>query len=339
MTMMTKALGALVLLAVLSLPAAAQQAPRDAGAAAVANVGLRETVFPDPLEPNGIRTWLWYPTRAEPEAWIANAYLVSTRSNAAPLPGRKPLVVLSHGSFGYVFGLHHYAEYLAARGYIVATPMHPRDNHADGSGTYSDLALVGRSRHIARTIDGVLADPVLGPLVDAERIGMAGFSAGAFTALTVLGAVPDFSRIAEYCEGNRDDGIVCAGGLKGAVRIERPDWQQTPDPRVKAAVLMAPGIGFTFPRRTLRAITRPVLLYRAANDSAVRHPYSEEWIAENLGRPPEYHVVPGDHLVFLAPCPPGRTADICSDAPGIDRHAVHAAIKAGMADFFARTLR
>lgn len=305
----------------------------------LAHVGLREVVYPDDQEPAGIRTWLWYPTRAQPEPWMANAYLVQTRKDAAPIPGPKPLVVLSHGSFGYVFGLHHFAEYLAARGYVVATPMHPHDNNADSTGTYSDLQLVGRSRHIARVIDGVLRDPVMAPLVDPRRIGMAGFSAGGFTALTVLGAVPDFSRLTEYCQGNPDDGVACSGGLEGKVRIERPDWRQTPDPRVKAAVLMAPGLGFMFSRKTLQSVTRPVLIYRAANDQAIRHPFSEEWIAEALGRKPEYHVVPGPHLIFLAPCAPGRADEICRDPPGIDREAVHATINAGMLDFFGRTLR
>lgn len=303
------------------------------------NVGLREVVLPDNLEPAGIRTWLWYPTRVTPHPWMANAYLVSTRSNAAPLPGRRPLIVLSHGSFGYVFGLHHFAEYLVHQGYIVATPEHPHDNNSDSSGTYTDMQLVGRSRHIARTIDGVLRDPVIGPLVDPDKIGMVGFSAGGFTALTVLGGVPDFSLLTDYCKKVPDDGGACSGGLEGKVRILRPDWRQTPDPRVKAAVIMAPGYGFMFPRPTLQAITKPMLIFRAAQDNAIRHPYTEQWLVDNLGRKPEYHVVPGEHLIFLAPCPPGRHDEICSDKPGIDRRAIHAKIDDLMRDFFERNLK
>src|SRR5262245_28605593 len=180
---MFKRVAVLLIAAMLALPAVAQTQPK-AAAPTPTYVGLREVVLPDPLEPDGIRTWLWYPTRVPPVAWMANIYLVSTRTDAAPVPGRKPLIVLSHGSFGYVFGLHHFAEYLATHGYIVATPMHPRDNNADSSGTHSDLQLVGRSRHIARTIDGVLRDPVVGPLVDEQKVGMIGFSAGGFTGLT-----------------------------------------------------------------------------------------------------------------------------------------------------------
>ncbi|TWT10772.1 hypothetical protein [Reyranella sp. CPCC 100927] len=303
------------------------------------NVGLREVVYPDEFEPAGIPTLLWYPTQAQPVPWSTGTFIINTRKDAAPAPGRRPLVVLSHGSYGEPYPLHDYAEYLAARGYVVATPKHPRDNNADSSGTYSDLQLVGRSRHIARVIDGVLQDPVFGPLVDQQKIGMIGFSAGGFTALTVLGAVPDFARLAEYCQGQSDDGAACAGGLKGKVRIERPDWRQTPDPRVKAAVIMAPGYGFMFSRKTLQEVTRPVLIYRAANDSTIRHPYSEEWIAENLGRKPEYHVVPGEHLTFFSPCVPERvTHDICREAPGVDRRAIHDEINASILDFFERTL-
>ncbi len=303
-------------------------------------VGMREAVYKDELEPAGIRTQVWYPTQLAPEPWnVHGIYEINARKDAAPVPGRRPLVVISHGSFGDPFGMHDLAEYLAARGYIVATLRHPRDNNEDSSGTHSDLQLVGRSRHVARVIDGVLADPVFGALVDRDKIGMIGFSAGGFTALTVLGAEPDFKRLTEYCQSNPDDGIACSGGLEGKVRIERPDWKQTPDARVKAAVIMAPGLGFMFSRKTLQTVTKPVLIYRAASDSAIRHPFSEEWIAENLGRKPEYQVVPGEHLIFLAACDYGVVADICRDKPGIDRRAIHAEISAGVLDFFERSLR
>lgn len=336
--------GALLLLILQATPVAvahAQGQPRPAPAPASAPtyVGLRDVTFPDEFEPQGIQTYLWYPTRAAPEPWMANAYLIQTRANAVPIPGRKPLIVISHGSFGDPFGMHHYAELLAANGYVVAMVRHPRDNNADSSGTYTDLQLVGRSRHIARVIDGVLRDPVIGPLVDDQKIGFLGFSAGGFTGMTVLGAAPDFSRLTEYCQGNPDDSVVCSAGIKGKLRVERPDWRQTPDPRVKVAILMAPALGFVFPRKTLKAITNPVLMFRAENDTDVRHPFSEEWIAEALGRKPEYHVVPGPHLVFLAPCPPGRNDEICRNPPGIDRRAVLATINAEILDFLGRTLR
>lgn len=326
---------AVVIALLLAAPALAQVSPKTPF-----HVGLREVVYPDALEPAGIPTRLWYPTQAQPVPWVYNGvFPITARKDAAPLAGRRGLIILSHGSYGEPYMLYDYPEYLAARGYIVATPKHPRDNNADSSGTGSDLQLVGRSRHIARVIDGVLRDPVFGPLIDPQKIGMIGFSAGGFTALAVLGAVPDFARLTEYCQGQRDDGIACSGGLEGKVRIERPDWRQTPDPRVKAAVIMAPGYGFMFSRKTLQEVTRPLLIYRAANDSAIRHPFSEEWIAENLGRKPEYHVVPGEHLTFLSPCAPDTTADVCRDPPGVDRRAVHGEINAGMLDFFERTLR
>jgi predicted dienelactone hydrolase len=294
-------------------------------------------MLPDELEPKGIQTYLWYPTRMQPEPWGPNnPYLILARPGATPIPGRRPLIVISHGASGDPLGLHHFAEFLVMNGYIVAMPRHPHDNNMDSSDTDTDRQIVGRSRHIARVIDGALRDEVVGPLIDQDRIGMLGFSAGAFTALTVLGAVPDFDRLVEYCQGNPADDS-CSGKFKGKDRTERPDWHQTPDPRVKVAVIMAFGGGFLFPRSTLRKITTPVLMFRAENDEY--SPFNEEWLEEAMGRKPEYHLVPGPHLIFLAPCPPGRNDEICRNPPGIDRRAVLASIEAEMLDFLQRTLR
>ena len=71
----------------LALPAMSQTQPKapPAPPATPPSVGLREVVLPDSLEPAGIRTWLWYPTRVPPEPWMANIYLVHTRTNAVPI--------------------------------------------------------------------------------------------------------------------------------------------------------------------------------------------------------------------------------------------------------------
>jgi predicted dienelactone hydrolase len=51
--------------------------------------------------------------------------------------------------------------------------------------------------------------------------------------------------------------------------------------------------------------------------------------------------VPGDHFVFLAPCPESLAEAFptaCEDPPGVERAAVHRQIAAELVDFFDRTL-
>lgn len=326
---------AATLLALASIPSTA----RAQAAPTTTNAGYVERVYPDPPSTERIKTLVWYPSSTAAKDSGQDPYRIFAQPGGVPIPGRRPLIVVSHGSFGYVFSLHHVAEYFAERGYIVATVIHPRDNNADSSGFGADVSLLGRSRHVARLIDGLLADPAIGPRIDPRRIGLVGFSAGGITALTLAGAAPDFSRITSYCAENADDGSTCRGGLNGTVRIENPALRITPDSRVRAAVLLAPAWGFMFPRETLAKVTMPLLIFRGANDNDVREPFSAEWIGRNVATPSPPIVVPGPHLVFLAPCKPGVSADMCADAPGFDRRPVHERILSESLRFFQRTLR
>ena len=58
-------------------------------------------------------------------------------------------------------------------------------------------------------------------------------------------------------------------------------------------------------------------------------------------RPPEFVTVPGDHFIFLAPCPDALAEafpEACKDPPGVDRETLHRQIAAELVDFFDRTL-
>ncbi|MBE3109561.1 MAG: hypothetical protein IMZ46_03450 [Acidobacteria bacterium] len=51
--------------------------------------------------------------------------------------------------------------------------------------------------------------------------------------------------------------------------------------------------------------------------------------------------VPGDHFIFIAPCPAElaeRFPESCTDADGVDRAAIHAQIGAELVSFFDSAL-
>ena len=182
----------------------------------------------------------------------------------------------------------------------------------------------------------------MGPLVDAQRIGMAGFSAGGYTALLIAGAVPDFSLRDAYRKAVPNDPLRRRADAAAARQRRKPDLKFVADPRVKAIFLMAPALGYLFDGAGLSKVSIPVRIYRPTADEILAHPWNAERIAQMLPKPPEYETIKGaGHYVFLAPCPPilaARLGEYCKDPPGIDRAALHARINADMVDFFRRSL-
>ena len=92
---------------------------------------------------------------------------------------------------------------------MVATIEHPRDNFHDTSGVGQAAVLVGRPIQVEATITALLADPRWKRLIDPTRIGVAGFSAGGYTSLMLVGEVPRFRRFIDYCRRYAEDAL-CA---------------------------------------------------------------------------------------------------------------------------------
>ena len=81
-----------------------------------------------------------------------------------------------------------FAQYLAARGYVVAAIDHYRANSYDSTIAYLANKLWQRPRDISLAITFLLSRPDFGPAIDRDRIGAAGHSQGGFTALWLGGA-------------------------------------------------------------------------------------------------------------------------------------------------------
>ena len=109
------------------------------------------------------------------------------------------------------------------------------------------------------------------------------------------------------------------------------------DPRIKAAVIAAPTLGFTFAREALAPITVPIQLWRAANDEITPHPWAAEPISRALPTKPDYVVVPdAGHFAFVS-CSAElvKSAPVmCRDAPVFNRTLLHAAFNRAVTTFF-----
>lgn len=303
-------------------------------------VGLREVAATDPLSGQPLPAVVFHPAEGASAAstLVGGLYAVEAAWGLPAAPGRRPLIVLSHGHGGSMWGHHHLAAALARAGNLVLVLEHVGDSYRDQRAFESGRALLGRPRQVSAALDAVLADPVAGPLADPARIGVAGFSAGGWTALVLAGARPDLSRFAGYCRRHPGDGEICAPRVNpGVARPEPPR-----DRRVRAAFAMAP---FAVPLspESFREVTAPLALAWGSADRVLLPEENAEAILPGLATLRLRRRVEGaGHWVFLAPCTSAlasRVGELCADPPGIDRAAVHRQVAADAVAFFAEALR
>lgn len=273
---------------------------------------------------------LWYPAAANGTA-------------TAPLAGRFPMVLISHGSGGSERGHRSWAEQLARGGYVVAAPRHWGDSYDQPDGRGTDVQLIGRPLQAARTLDTVLANQFIGRTIDAKRIGMLGFSAGGYTTLVMAGARPDFSLWRAHCKEHADEDDLFCPTLVWRIlpRITRTDWSLPRETRIKAAVVIAPA-AILFNKAGLSAVKIPIRVYGARNDTLVRNQWNAGKVAAGLPVATQLNLVPGGHYVFLTACSPELLAEaphLCIDPPGVDRVAIHRKIGNELLSFFGEYLK
>ncbi|MGH6690015.1 MAG: alpha/beta hydrolase family protein [Gammaproteobacteria bacterium] len=168
---------------------------------------------------------------------------------------------------------------------------------------------------------------------------MFGFSVGGFTTLVTIGGVPDFARIPAYRAEFPDR--VCAMLKERNVETSVPASAWAHDARVKAAVVAAPTLAFTFGRETLAPIKVPVQLWRAGADTITPHPRAAEAIYQALPARPEYVAVPNANDFIFVACSAEmakRAPAICQDPAEVDRGAFRRELNAAVVAFFKTKL-
>ena len=319
---------------------------------AAAGVGFSSITIHDPVSGGTMPGYVFYPSAEPSRVTWRGPYELHATPDAPAVPGAKPLVLISHGHGGSDLGHHDLAVYLANHGFVVATLEHPGDNFHDMGGTGSPAVLDGRPIQVKATIDMLLADPRWKKLIDPDRIGVAGFSAGGYTTLMLVGAVPRFERFVDYCKRHPDDTDTCeplkklqkegkVAAALAALREGLARWGKPDDPRVKAAFVMAP-LSLVFDKAGMASVDRPVFLYYGQNDPVLLPKENVLHIAPLLKTVDGIRMIPGaGHYVFLSPCSTALAKDapmLCQDPPGVDRVAVHAEIDAAALAFFRKTL-
>jgi predicted dienelactone hydrolase len=307
------------------------------GATPALSAGFEQIMVPDPVGAP-LEVGVWYPSNA-PAAPQRLGLFEQTVANRAAVAGRDlPLIVMSHGTGGSFEGHYDTALALAEAGFVVAAITHTGDNYRDQSQVGR---LENRPRHIKVVIDYMLASWQHHEALDPFRVGMFGFSAGGFTALVAIGGTPDMSTVAPHCAAHPDE-WSCRMLREHKVNLSanrsmaEPNWVH--DPRIVAAVIASPAVGYAFSAEALSTVTVPIQLWRGDSDEILPQPNYAQAVYDRLPVKPEYHVVPkAGHFAFLAPCTPAlaaRVPEICHDPEGFDRAAFHREFNPAVVAFF-----
>ena len=203
--------------------------------AADAQVGMARTQLA------GLPVTLVYPTAEPVRHVVQGGFEIDVAIDAAPTPGLHRLVVMSHGTGGSALADHAMAATLARAGFVVAQPQHAGDNHADMSRT-GPSSWDTRPREISAVIDALDASPAWKPLLQLDKVGVHGMSAGGGTALVMAGARWRVLDLARHCAEHADEDLgFCFNGATGPdARAERQAAferaRRTPEPYLPASV-------------------------------------------------------------------------------------------------------
>ena len=317
---------------------------------------------------HGLITTVWYPavpSAVEQSQWIGgpgkplfSAGKAAPNSPMVSSPSRFPLIVLSHGTGGSAAMMAWLGTVLAAHGYIAAAVNHPGNNGYDGYTPEGFSTWWERARDLSTVIDELLAEPTWDSHTDCDRIGAAGFSLGGYTMIQIAGGITDVSAYNAFCRSVRADNI-CKSPPEFPDLVDQfnrlsttdPEFKAAlshagdsyHDPRIRAVFAMAPALGPAFTAPSLQKIAISVEIVAGAKDENVPIESSAKYFAAQIPGA-KLTVLPGNigHYVFLDSCTEeGRKVLplLCTDAPGVDRDAIHASSADMALAFFAQNLR
>jgi predicted dienelactone hydrolase len=261
----------------------------------------------------------------------------------------RPLVLLSHGSGGVAAGLGWLGHRLAQAGFVALGINHHGHTGSEPYRPEGFLCLWERATDLSALLDADDWREALGGTIE-RRAHVAGFSAGAYTAMLLAGARVAYSQFEpdnpqkSPIRGPREfpdlaDHIPSL--LQNGIFLESWNRRRNSfrDDRFKAVLAIAPGrsvLGFA--EESLEQITARVCI--VGGDADVIAPAGEccRWLHDNM-RSSSLDIIKGGvgHYTFLPePTPQGLKAapDIFADTAGLERNDVHQHVAKTAISFF-----
>jgi predicted dienelactone hydrolase len=300
--------------------------------------GVSTTSLPSTSSEAGMEVLVWTPCKSTPSDVPMGPYVIRAIRGCQIEGQSLPLIVISHGQGGTRLSHHDTATALADAGFVVASFNHPGDSYGDEEATDQIGVFHSRPRHVSRVISYMTETWTDRRRIDAQAVGVFGFSRGGYTALVLGGAVPSASAAASrFCGFWRSLFTPVCGQLSanslGLI-------SQT-DSRVKA-VVAADALNL-FEGSSFRTVKIPIQLWASELGGAgVRQEHTEllqKWVPQ---AGPMGLAKGAGHFAFLAPCSEElrqEASTICEDPAGFDRQKWHGAMNQAVATFFRSAFR
>lgn len=296
---------------------------------------------------------IWYPRAAGGTARTVGENRIFTGAAAfadADIdPGQFPLVIFSHGSGSRMDGMAWIAARLAAAGYIVAGTDH-RGTTSGDSTPEATPKIWERTGDISEIISQLTTDSRWKQSIDSGRIGILGFSLGGSAALELAGARASLDAYIRYCNDSpRMMDCTWFAGQRGFVNgkevkvpvldlrsVDRARFEQSArDRRIKAAILVEPGLAQAFDAASLAEIDIPLAFINLGSPGDIPPQYLSDSLARQVRDATWTQVDGADHFSFLPQCKPdaaaflksvGETDPICEPSGKRDRGDIHAGL-------------
>jgi predicted dienelactone hydrolase len=308
-----------------------------------------------------VRVTVWYPAAAgsaERRIDLGPAkrplFLVgAVAADAAFADNRpRPVILFSHGYGGTARMMGWFGTAMARAGYVVIAVDHPGNNGLDPMTPAGAILFWDRAQDLGAALAAAKADPAIGPHLDLGRLGVAGFSAGGFTALVSAGARVDVARFRAFCAANPTDG-VCAPQKEFALTpeilqralqdpgIAAEALRASDDhrvPGVRAAFAISPALVQALTPEGLATMNVPVSIILGDADP-VAPPPTNGLAAASAIPGAALKVLPGvGHYDFLATCTPAGVATVPICADKVPQDPTHQAAIAAALAFFKATI-
>ncbi len=307
------------------------------------NAGIAYGKAYAPVRQTSLDFHIWYPATPGGRSVTVGGngvfYGTPAGRNAPHQAGKFPAVLISHGSGGNAGQFGWIASRLAAAGFVVLLPNHPGTTTGNASAERA-VRVWERPADITAVIDEITESPDTYPFIDTSRIATLGFSAGGYTAMAVSGARVDADALQQFCDHGDHGMSDCAFLAQAGIDLHQIDLSPAAmdhrDARIRAAVIIDPGIVETLTEDSLRTIGIPMLIINLGAEDLVPTGVYARRVAEHIPTA-EYRIIPdATHFSFLAECKAkgaailareGEPDPLCDDAGGRPRSEIHAELQ------------
>lgn len=323
----------------------------------LSSIGRMHLSFEDPERDNWsgdgarpIQATVWYPASPEIESqeWKVGVFRFGhTALNATFLDEEKrPLIIVSHGTGGSAAQLSWLSEQLVDAGFLVAGA-----NHHGNTATEDRQWPAGyvqpweRSRDMSVLIDRLFDHPDIGPRIDQQRVGAAGFSLGGYSVLGLVGVqLPSFEAWLGRCR-ERPEAHACRLPPEAnfafedveIMRQENSSFQagmrrgghSFRDSRVSAIYAIAPALVSLLAEDERTGRDQEIRVVLAEKDNQIGLPETVEAVERVMPNASLLVIEAAGHYEFLAPCTlRGKLflRMLCRGPSGVDRRDVHSRV-------------